>query len=300
MTAQETGFFSQHGAKVRLAAIGLLVVAVLMLMAALPFDVLVEALERKVKDLGPLGPLVFALVYIAATVLLIPASLLTAGAGVIFGLGLGLAVVSVASTTGAALAFLIARYLARSRVEKMAESNDKFAAIDAAISEGGWKIVAMLRLSPAVPFGLQNYLYGLTKIGFIPYVITSWIAMLPGTLLYVYLGLAARKAAGGGEGTSAGQWILLVVGLAATVAVTVYITRLAQAKLAERSEMASEEKPDAGESAASVSAGSVLKVVGAAVLVLAVALFARSRSDELSTWAQDLVGSPVSTSEQAE
>jgi hypothetical protein len=93
----------------------------------------------------------------------------------------------------------------------------------------------MLRLSPAVPFNLQNYMYGLTAIRFWPCVLTSWVAMAPGTLLYVYLGTVGRRgleAATGGSSASAGQWALLVVGLIATAAVTVYVTRLAKRALA--------------------------------------------------------------------
>ncbi len=296
MSTSDQRFLSQHGGKLRLAAIALLVVSVMLLMSALPFDVLMKALEREVAELGVWGPVVFGLVYVVATVLLIPASLLTLGAGVIFGLGVGLVTVSLASTTGAACAFLIARYLARSKVQTMAESNEKFGAIDAAISDGGWKIVAMLRLSPAIPFGLQNYLYGLTSIRFVPYVLTSWIAMLPGTLLYVYLGLAAKTAAGGREGTSAAQWALLAVGLLATIGVTVYVTRLARRKLAERSdgERADVTVEARVEQVAGPTAASVLKIAAAAVLVLAVALFARSRSEEISTAVEQWVDIEVS------
>lgn len=118
----------------------------------------------------------------------------------------------------------------------MAQSNRHFAAIDQAIAEGGWKIVALLRLSPAIPFNLQNYLYGLTPVAFWPYVLASWIAMLPGTFMYVYLGHLAGSAIAGDRQRSPLQWALLVVGLLATVAVTVYVTRLAKRKLNEQVE----------------------------------------------------------------
>jgi hypothetical protein len=89
-----------------------------------------------------------------------------------------------------------------------------------------------------VPFNLQNYLYGLTSIRFWPCVLTSWLAMLPGTFMYVYLGYlgGAGLQAASGSGTSAGigQWVLRVVGLLATIAVTVYITLLARKALREK------------------------------------------------------------------
>ena len=162
-------------------------------------------------------------------------------AGAIFGLVRGTITVSLASTTGAALALLIARYLARDRVAKMFEQNPKFEAIDKAVGERGWKIVAMLRLSPAVPFNLQNYLYGLTSIRFWPCVLTSWVAMLPGTFMYVYLGTISREgleaAAGVRGGKSPGEWALLITGLVATVVVTVYVTRLATRAIKQRTQI---------------------------------------------------------------
>jgi uncharacterized membrane protein YdjX (TVP38/TMEM64 family) len=202
---------------------------------------MVEALSGWVQGLGVWGPVVYGLIYVMAVVALAPASALTIAAGAIFGLWIGTITVSLASTTGAALAFLIARYLARDAVARRVRRYPKFEAIDRAIGEGGWKIVAMLRLSPAVPFNLQNYLYGLTKIRFWPCVLTSWVTMLPGTLMYVYLGHAGRvglEAASGGRSRGPGEWALIVVGLLATVAVTVYVTRLARRALREHAEIA--------------------------------------------------------------
>ena len=123
-----------------------------------------------------------------ATVLFLPCSVLTVGAGFAFGIAWGTLVVSIGSTTGASLAFLISRYVARDRIVAIAEKNAKFKAIDRAIGRQGWKMVGLLRLSPAIPFNLSNYVYGLTAVRFWPYVLASWIGMFPVTLLYVYLG----------------------------------------------------------------------------------------------------------------
>ncbi|MBI1349426.1 DUF547 domain-containing protein [bacterium] len=189
-------------------------------------------IQSWIAALGPWGPLALGVIYVIGTIFMVPASVLTIAAGALFGLGLGTVTVSVASTLGAALAFLIGRYLARGSVERAIQSRPKLKALDKAIDEGGWKIVAMLRLSPAVPFSLQNYFYGLTSIRFWPCVLTSWVAMLPGTFLYVYIGQAAGSVASG-RGKSPMEWGLLVVGLLATVAITVYLTRLARRRLAE-------------------------------------------------------------------
>ena len=139
----------------------------------------------------------------------------------------GFAVVSAGATLGAALAFLVARYFLRHRVEEAAKNNPKFAAMDEAIGREGWKMVALLRLSPLVPFNLSNYLYGVTKIGFWPYVAASWAGMLPGTFLYVYIG-AAGKEATSGEAAGPWKWALFGAGLAATIVVTVWISRVAK------------------------------------------------------------------------
>jgi uncharacterized membrane protein YdjX (TVP38/TMEM64 family) len=208
---------------------------------ALPVARAVRALGQWVEDFGVWAPIVYGLIYTLAVVLLIPGSVLTLAAGAIFGLVLGTITASVASTTGGALAFLISRYVARRQILAKLEQYPKFGAIDTAISESGWQIVAMLRLSPAVPFNLQNYLYGLTGIRFWTCVMTSWLAMLPGTVLYVYLGQVGRagiEAAAGERSRSPAEWVLLAVGLAATIGVTVYVTRLARRALARHKALA--------------------------------------------------------------
>jgi uncharacterized membrane protein YdjX (TVP38/TMEM64 family) len=214
---------------------GLVVVALFVAWRLLPVDEWVLGLEHKVARMGVLGGVVFALIYVVAALLLVPGSVLTIAAGVVFGLGWGTLVVSAASTAAAAAAFLIARYVARARVEKMARRHEKFGAIDRTIREKGWKVVALLRLSPVVPFSLSNYMYGLTPVRFWPYLLASWAAMLPGTVLYVSLGAAGRAAAGAGkdEGRSPWEWALLAAGLVATVVVTVLLSRAARRELAK-------------------------------------------------------------------
>lgn len=219
---------------VRWVSVALIVVALLVIAHALPIRQLTETGADQIKRLGFWGPAVYGLIYVAATVLFVPGSILTLTAGAVFGLVVGLITVSLGATTGAMLAFLIARYLAREKVAELARKNPRFGAIDRAIAEGGWKIVALLRLSPAVPFNLQNYLYGLTSIGFWPCLLASWLAMLPGAFLYVYLGHVAGTAVAGQHPRSPGQWAMLVVGLLATLAVTIYITALARRKLREQ------------------------------------------------------------------
>lgn len=276
-------FFLRQSTRLQWGSVALAVVAILLLMRALPLGVWQQWLQDWVGSLGAIGPVVFGLIYIVATVCLVPGSLLTLAGGAVFGLGVGFVTVSISSVIGAGLAFLIARYLARSKVERLAAANPKFKAIDQAISEGGWKIVALLRLSPAIPFNLQNYLYGLTDIRFWPYFITSWIAMIPGVFMYVYLGRIAGAAAGGERSRTAGEWALLVVGLLATVAVTVYITRLARQKLREVTDVESAAQEEAHEVPAA-SPTKVLVQMGLAVIMLAVSLLALWQKEALRNW----------------
>lgn len=185
------------------------------------------------EKLGPWGPVVFALAYIVAALLLAPGSALTLSAGTLFGVASGTAIVSVASTTAAALAFLIGRFLARDAVAAKISGNQSFAALDRALGRDGWKIVALARLSPLLPFNLLNYAFGLTRVKFTHYALASWLSMLPGTLLYVYLGSLARAGARSGEKTPL-EWAMYGVGLLATLAVTVFITRAAKKAMQEK------------------------------------------------------------------
>lgn len=190
-----------------------------------------------ISDLGAMGPLVFVLFYIMACVLLLPGSILTLGAGAVFGVIKGTLIVSIASTAGATCAFLVGRYLARDWVGAHIAGNDRFKAIDEAVGAEGWKVVGLTRLSPIFPFNLLNYAFGLTRVRLQDYVLASWIGMLPGTVLYVYIGsLAGDLAVLGSAERSRGiaEWVLYGVGLLATLGVTFFVTRLAKRALHER------------------------------------------------------------------
>lgn len=190
-----------------------------------------------ISGLGPWGPAAFIAVYILACVLFIPGSVLTLGAGALFGVAWGSIYVSIASTLGAAAAFLIGRYLAREAIARKMESHARFKAIDEAVAKEGWKIVGLVRLSPVFPFNLLNYALGLTRVSFRDYVLASWLGMIPGTVMYVYIGSLAGSLAGLGSQARArtpAEWTLYAVGLAATVGVTLCVTRIARAALEQK------------------------------------------------------------------
>src|SRR5436309_3309007 len=195
-------------------------------------DLLKDALDW-VGKLGPWGPVIFVGIYVVATVCFIPGSVLTLGAGAVFGVGLGSVCVSIGATLGATAAFLVGRYLARDAIARKIEKNEKFAAIDRAVADEGWKIVFLTRLSPAFLFTLLNYAFGLTRVRLSHYVLASWIGMMPGTVMYVYLGSLVNIGAGHRQRT-VGEWVLYGVGLLATMAVTVFVTRLAKKALAKK------------------------------------------------------------------
>lgn len=179
-----------------------------------------------------LGAGALALLYVVGTVFMFPGSPLTLAAGLAFGLW-GFLIVIPAATIGAMGAFLVARHFLRSAVLDRFGSGKKFSAVDRAISEKGWQIVFLLRLSPLFPFNVQNYLYGVTGIGFVPCLAATFFGIMPGTLLYVYLGAAGRLALEEGGEASVWRWVLFAAGLVATLIVTVLVTKRAKAALSE-------------------------------------------------------------------
>jgi len=190
-----------------------------------------------VESLGVAGGIVFIGIYIVAAVAFLPGSILTLGAGVLFGVLLGSIYVFIGATLGAIAAFLVGRYLARGWIGKKIEGNQKFAAIDKAVAHEGFKIVLLTRLSPIFPFNLLNYAFGITGVSLKDYALAS-VGMFPGTVMYVYIGsLAGDIARIGTESQPTDptiQWVIRIVGFIATVAVTVYVTRIARKALAEK------------------------------------------------------------------
>ena len=187
--------------------------------------------------LGTLAPVAFVAIYIVACVAFVPGSILTIGAGVIFGVVRGSIYVSIAATLGATAAFLAGRYLARDWVSAKLEGNAKFKAIDEAVGREGWKIVILTRLSPVFPFNLLNYAYGLTRVTLRDYFFASWLGMIPATILYVYVGSLSgdlAQAAGGSTQRTPAGWALTAAGFIATVAAVVYATRIGARALREK------------------------------------------------------------------
>ena len=187
-----------------------------------------------VDSLGSVGAIAFIVIYIVATIALIPASFLSLGAGVVFGVVFGSLYVLVGSILGAVAAFLIGRYFARDWIAKKIKGNRKFRAIDEAVGREGFKIVTLTRLSPIFPFILLNYLYSITGVSLKDYILGS-VGMIPGIITFVYIGSLGESIATLGTGTpttnQALEWTIRIIGLMATVAVTVYVTKIARRAL---------------------------------------------------------------------
>jgi uncharacterized membrane protein YdjX (TVP38/TMEM64 family) len=245
MLGMPTGAPSRLSQPQRWGLVLVLVLGLVVLMRVLPLAAWVEGLREWAQGLGSLGLVAFGVVYVVGALLFVPGSWLTLVAGAAFGLWWGTLVVSLASTAAAAASFWIARYLARARVEELARRNPRFRAVDRAIEHGGWRVVALLRLSPAIPYSVSNYLYGLTSARFVPYLLASWIAMLPATFVYVYIGHIGHVAAESASGAkrTPQEYALIAVGILATIVLTVYLTKLARRALAEEAQLDDETLP---------------------------------------------------------
>jgi uncharacterized membrane protein YdjX (TVP38/TMEM64 family) len=193
---------------------------------------LLRSFQQTVVGLGPLGWVVYALVYAACCVLFVPASILTLGAGAIYGLPLGFAIVLTGATLGATASFLLARGALRKWVLEMTSKNPGFRALDRAIAREGAKIVFLVRLSPLFPFTYVNYAFGLTGVKTLPYVAATAIGMIPGGLAYVWLGTAAATAAGAHE-ADATKKALQIGGAVIALLVTFFVARLATKAIRE-------------------------------------------------------------------
>jgi uncharacterized membrane protein YdjX (TVP38/TMEM64 family) len=204
-------------------------------LAALNINNLLLTAIEWVNGLGGWGAIAYIGIYIIATLAFLPALLLTLGAGLLFGIGWGSLYVLIGATLGAIAAFLVGRYLLRDWVSRKIAGNSKFLSIDQAVGRSGFKIVLLTRLSPLFPFNLLNYAYGVTSVSFRDYALAS-VGMIPGTIMYVYIGSLAGSIATLGHGTKGAnpqlQLAIQLLGFVATLIATIYITKVSRQALA--------------------------------------------------------------------
>ena len=206
--------------------------AALVVVRIVPVDTAVGTLRSWVETRGTIGMVAFGASYVVLALLFVPGAALTAVAGAVFGVGWGIVVVAIATSVADAAAFLLARYVARDAVLQLMDRHPRFKIVDQTISRGGWRIVALVRLNPTIPYSASNYLFGVTGVSFFSFLVSSGIFTLPGAFAYLYLGYVGSESLGGSS-RSSGEWSLLVLGLIVTIVGLVYVTVLARRGLAE-------------------------------------------------------------------
>ncbi len=200
----------------------------------MPLDYYLASVLDWTQSLGGWGPIVAGALYILACLLFLPGSILTLGAGFLFGAPVGILTASIGANFGACTAFVVSRTVARDWIAQKIAGNPKFAALDAAVGEEGFRIVLLLRLSLVFPFNILNYALGLTKISFRNYALATLIGMLPETLMLVYLGSVAKSlvaAVTGQADNGTGGRVFIWIGLAATIGVAILAIRIVQRSL---------------------------------------------------------------------
>ena len=227
----------RYHSQLKLIFIGSVVAISIVVVDKFNLQELLRTLLLWVDSLDSGGAIAYIVIYNLATVLFVPGVFLTLGGGVLFGLVWGSVYVLIAAILGATWAFLIGRYLCRGLIWQKIQQNAQFQAIALAVRQQGWKIVLLTRLSPILPFNLLNYAYGVLKLPFRDYILGS-LGILPGTVMYVYLGSLVGDLARIGMSeqsispeTQVVQWLIRIVGLLATIILTIYLTRVARQAL---------------------------------------------------------------------
>ena len=213
-----------------LLILGLAVLLLCYLSWQLPVVQWIEQFRLWILDLGAFGVWVFVIVHVLSMLFLGPALALTLMAGLAYG-AWGFPLVVGSSTLGAGIAFLLGRYVARGSVTRWINKDERLRSLNSVISGEGWRVVGLMRLSPVIPYGVQNYLFAVTDVQFLPYMLATFVGVMPATALFVYIGAIGQTL----EQAGALQWSLVIGGVVATVVLAVFVSRRARAALSERS-----------------------------------------------------------------
>ena len=216
----------------RLALVAGLTVAVVVVVRALPLDEAVGMLRSLAEAGGTPGMVWFGVAYVVLALLFVPGAALTIVAGGLYGVGWGIVVVAIATSVADAAAFVLGRYVARDAVLRLMDRHPRFKIVDRTITRGGWRMVALIRLNPTIPYSASNYLFGVTGVSFVPFLLSSGVFTLPGAFAYLYLGYVGAETLDGSNWNPV-EWGLLVLGLVVTIVAIAYVTVLARRGLAE-------------------------------------------------------------------
>jgi uncharacterized membrane protein YdjX (TVP38/TMEM64 family) len=167
--------------------------------------------------------MMLSLVFFFASFVLIPRTFLCIGAGASFGL-FAILIILPSTILGGMLAFLLARYFFSERVQRFIDNRPGLRKVAVAVDEEGWRVVALLRLASPLPNAAQNYMFGLTHIGFLPYAVTSFVFSVPQVVLYVYLGSTGRAVLFDGDLSTLNR-LMLGAGLICIVITALLIVR---------------------------------------------------------------------------
>lgn len=220
----------------RWALVIVIVLAVLSAYIFLPIRDWLDAASKELRDLGALGVVLYIAIYVVATLCAFPAALLSIGAGFAWGPIGGVAVAIPSATLAGATAFTLSRTIFRARFHRWMSGHPRFAAVEHAVeSKGAW-LVLWLRFSPVFPFPILNYLFGLTEVAFAKFVLATALGMMPITFMYTYAGSLGRELgqadlSGGALGPE--KFVVLGVGIAVTIAVTIWVGGTARRALRE-------------------------------------------------------------------
>ena len=218
----------------RVGVVGLLagLAAAIFLSGPARVEEALSALRGWAQTRGAGGMVGFGAAYVLLALLFVPGAVLTMAAGAVYGVGWGLLVVAVATTVADAAAFLLGRHVARDAVLRLMRRYPRFRIVDRTISRGGWRIVALVRLNPTLPYSASNYLFGVTGVPFLTFLASSAVFTLPGAWAYLYAGFVGVETLAG-EARTAAEWGVLLFGLAATAIAVAYVTVLARRALDE-------------------------------------------------------------------
>lgn len=211
------------------AGFGLVIAALCGGWFLLPLREWMDGLQHWLQGLGAWGVVTLVLILFFITFLPAPDWPLPIAAGYVYG-AWAFPLVYGSIVLASAFAFLGARHLFRDRIKRLLDRRAKYHAFDKAVGEEGWKVVALVRLSPIMPFNLQNYAFAVTAVPFWPYLGGTLVGLIPGTALYVYFGIFGK---GLGKGGSPLEWVLFGVGIVATIGLGVLVTVKTKAKFSK-------------------------------------------------------------------
>jgi uncharacterized membrane protein YdjX (TVP38/TMEM64 family) len=221
--------FSSFRAK--LIVVAVVVLGLVLVACYFPIIPILEHLSDWIGSLGLVGLAIFVVVLAVSSLFFFPASPVIIAIAAVFGFALGIVGSVLGVGLGASLGFFLSRSFLRKDIAERLRRNPTFRAIDLAIEEEGWKVVALLRLCP-IPFGLANYFYGLTGIRFQPYLWTTILGSLPSIVLFCHLGSAGKASlealASGNFHKGAGEIALLVLSVLAAIAALIFLPRFAR------------------------------------------------------------------------